>query len=67
MTLVKDYYIDGLRTLAAKIGTMSAEGGPTQDQNYTRGMSPFEWVPSQLSRFLTDPTLAKLLEHPGQY
>ena len=29
--------------------------------------SPFEWVPSQLSRFLTDPTLAKLLEHPGQY
>ena len=38
MTLVKDYYIDGLRTLAAKIGTMSAEGGPTQDQNYTPGM-----------------------------
>ena len=30
-------------------------------------ISPFEWVPSQLSRFLTDPTLAKLLEHPGQY
>ena len=28
--------------------------------------SPFEWVPSQLRRFLTDPTLAKLLEHPGQ-
>ena len=27
---------------------------------------PFEWVPSQLSRFLTDSTLAKLLEHPGQ-
>ena len=29
-------------------------------------VSPFEWVPEQLSRFLTDPTLAKLLEHPGQ-
>ena len=29
-------------------------------------MSPFEWVPEQLSRFLTDPTIAMLLEHPGQ-
>ena len=28
--------------------------------------SPFEWVPEQLSRFLTDPTIATLLEHPGQ-
>ena len=28
--------------------------------------SPFEWVPEQLSRFLTDPTIAMLLEHPGQ-
>ena len=28
--------------------------------------SPFEWLPEQLSRFLTDPTLVKLLEHPGQ-
>ena len=35
--LYKDYYIDGLRTLVAKIGTMSAEGGPTQDPNYTSG------------------------------
>ena len=26
--------------------------------------SPFEWVPKQLSRFLTDPTLVKLLD-PG--
>ena len=24
-------------------------------------------MPEQLSRFLSDPTLAKLLEHPGQY
>jgi hypothetical protein len=31
-------YIDGLRTLAAKIATMSAEGGPTQDPNYTPGV-----------------------------
>ena len=29
-------------------------------------LSSFEWVPEQLSRFLTGPTLAKLLEHPGQ-
>ena len=29
-------------------------------------VSPFEWVPEQLSRFLTDPTIATLLEHPGQ-
>jgi hypothetical protein len=28
--------------------------------------SLFEWVPEQLSRFLTNLTLAKLLEHPGQ-
>ena len=28
--------------------------------------SPFEWVPEHLSRFLTDPTIATLLEHPGQ-
>ena len=28
--------------------------------------SPFEWMPEQLSRFLTNPTPAKLLEHPGQ-
>ena len=27
---------------------------------------PFEWVPEQLSRFLADPTIARLLEHPGQ-
>ena len=24
-------------------------------------------MPEQLSRFLSDPTLAKLVEHPGQY
>ena len=29
-------------------------------------ISHFEWVPEQLSRFLTDPTIATLLEHPGQ-
>ena len=28
--------------------------------------SLFEWVPEQLSRFLIDPTLAKLFEHPGE-
>ena len=33
---------------------------------YTPGSSPFEWVPEQLSRFSTDPTIATLLEHPGQ-
>jgi hypothetical protein len=33
---------------------------------FTTSNSPFEWVPEQLSRFLTDPTIAKLLEHPGQ-
>ena len=43
----------------------------TQWAWYTLGitrplMSPFEWVPEQLSRFLTDPTIATLLEHPGQ-
>ena len=27
--------------------------------------SPFGWVPEQLSRFLTNQILAKLLEHPG--
>ena len=31
-------YLDGLRILAAKIETMSAEGGPTQDPNYTPGV-----------------------------
>ena len=36
--LSKDYCIDGLRTLAAKIGTMSAEGGLTRDPNYTPGV-----------------------------
>ena len=35
LDLAKDYYIDGLRTLAAKIRTMSAKGGPTLDPNYT--------------------------------
>ncbi len=34
----KDYYIDGLFTLAVKIGTMSAEGGPTWNPNYTPTM-----------------------------
>ena len=38
ITLAKDYYTDGLRTLAVKIGTMSAEGGPTRDPNYTPGV-----------------------------
>jgi hypothetical protein len=33
---------------------------------FTLNLSPFEWVPEQLSRFLTDPTIATLLEHPGQ-
>ena len=37
MYYFKDYYIDGLRTLAAKIGTMSAEGGPLGTQITTRG------------------------------
>jgi hypothetical protein len=32
LDLGKDYYIDGLRTLAAKIGTMSAEVGPLGTQ-----------------------------------
>ena len=31
-------YIDGLGTLAAKIQTMSAEGWPTWDPNYTNGV-----------------------------
>ena len=33
---------------------------------YTFFVSPFEWVPEQLSRFLMDPIIATLLEHPGQ-
>ena len=32
MYYFKDYYIDGLHTLTAKIGTMSAEGGPLGTQ-----------------------------------
>ena len=39
ITLAKDYYTDGLRTLAVKIGTMSAEGGPARDPNYTPGVN----------------------------
>jgi hypothetical protein len=38
MDLAKDYYIDGLGTLSTKIGTMSAERGPTRDPNYTPGV-----------------------------
>ena len=35
LDLAKDYYIDGMRTLAAKIRTMSAVGGPSLDSNNT--------------------------------
>ena len=35
--LAKDYFIDGLYTLVAKIATISAEGGSTWDPNYTLG------------------------------
>ena len=38
----------------------------TKAPSKQEGLSPFEWVPEHLGRFLTDPTLAKLLEHPGQ-
>jgi hypothetical protein len=48
-----------LRTSLAALSSGTVQTGPELE-------SPFEWVPSQLSRFLTDPTLVKLLEHPGQ-
>ena len=37
----------------------------TSDVNKNDVVSPFEWVPEQLSSFLTNPRLAKLLGHPG--
>ena len=40
--------------------------GEDTDSKLHQLISPFEWVPEQLSRFLTDPTIATLLEHPGQ-
>ena len=51
------------RTSLAALSSGTVRAGP----EWRTLESPFEWVPSQLSRFLTDPTLAKLLEHPGQY
>lgn len=29
-------------------------------------MPPFKWLPSQLARFLQEPTIGQLLEGPGE-
>ena len=60
---VSDAHIESnQRTSLAALSSGTVRTGPERRTLE----SPFEWVPEQLSRFLTDPTLAKLLEHPGQ-
>ena len=59
-------YTPGERRLPAAQWMEDAQTCPIFIFLYQPVTSPFEWVPEQLSRFLTDPTIATLLEHPRQ-